>query len=66
MPWVETSPMNTRPHFVADNRLGRYSRAELCARYGISRKAGYQWRARYHQKGLPGLHDRGHAPHHCP
>ncbi|MBM3280795.1 MAG: helix-turn-helix domain-containing protein, partial [Candidatus Handelsmanbacteria bacterium] len=37
MPWMETSPMDTRTRFVADDRLGLYSRSELCARYGISR-----------------------------
>jgi len=66
MPWMETSPMDARTRFVADDRLGLYSRSELCARYGISRKTGYKWLARYHQEGLPGLHNRSHAPHHCP
>jgi hypothetical protein len=36
MPWMETSPMQTRTRFVADDRLGHYSHAELCARYSIS------------------------------
>lgn len=66
MPWTETSPMESRAQFIADDRLGLYTRADLCARYGISRKTGYKWLDRYDQEGQPGLEDRSHAPHHCP
>ena len=66
MPWLETLPMEQRARFIADDRLGLYTRAELCARYGVSRKTGYKWLDRYHQEGQPGLRDRSHAPHHCP
>lgn len=66
MPWMETLPMEQRSRFVADDRLGLYTRAELCARYGISRKTGYKWLDRYDEEGQPGLQDRSHAPHHCP
>jgi len=66
MPWMETSPMQSRTRFVADDRLGLFSHTELCARYSISRKTGYKWLARYHHEGLDGLQDRSHAPHHCP
>lgn len=30
MPWLETSPVNERERFIADDRRGLYSRAELC------------------------------------
>jgi transposase InsO family protein len=66
MPWLETAPMDERERFIADDRRGLYTRAELCARYGISRKTGYKWLARYHAEGRRGLQDRSHAPHHCP
>jgi len=66
MPWLETSPVEQRERFIADDRLGLYTRAELCARYAISRKTGYKWLARYHEDGRRGLRDRSHAPHHCP
>jgi transposase InsO family protein len=36
--------------------------AELCRRYGVSRRCGYKWRARYQQHGLEGLRDRSRAP----
>ena len=66
MPWLETAPMDERIRFVADDQQGLYTRAELCARYGISRKTGYKWFARYDDSGRSGLKDRSHAPHHCP
>lgn len=66
MSWLETSPVDERERFIADDRRGLYTRAELCARYGISRKTGYKWLGRYHEEGRQGLQDRNHAPHHCP
>ncbi|HUP01987.1 MAG TPA: leucine zipper domain-containing protein [Gemmatimonadota bacterium] len=66
MPWLETSPVEQRERFIADDRLGLYTRAELCARYGISRKTGYKWLARYHEDGRRGLKERSRAPHRCP
>jgi hypothetical protein len=44
----------------------RFSMTQLCARYGISRKTGYKWPARYAEKGRRRLTDRSRAPHHCP
>jgi putative transposase len=58
--------MEQRERVIADDRRGLYTRAELCARYGISRKSGCQWLTRYHEDGRRGLKDRSHAPHHCP
>ena len=66
MPWEETRPMDQRTQFVADHQRGLYAMAELCARYGVSRKTGYKWLARYAQEGARGLHERSHAPHRCP
>ena len=42
------------------------SRTGLCARYGISRKTGYKWAARYACDPLGGLADRSHAPLNIP
>ena len=66
MPWQETSPVQQRERFIADHRRGLYSMAELCARYGISRKSGYKWLARFEEGGRAALQDRSRAPHHCP
>ncbi len=66
MPWLETSPMDQRARFIRDHRLSLYAMTELCARYGISRKTGYKWLARFDEAGRWGLQDRSRAPHHCP
>ena len=65
MPWLETSSVEQRERFIADERLGLYTRTELCARYGISRKTGYKWLDRFDQDGRRGLRDRSPAPR-CP
>ena len=66
MPWLETSPVEQRERFIHDHRLELYTMAELCTRYGISRKTGYKWLARFEEAGRQGLRDRSRAPHHCP
>ena len=66
MPWLETEPMTERLRFVSESLAGLYSMRELCQRYGISRKTGYKWLARYHEAGPPGLGDRSHTPRYCP
>ena len=40
--------------------------SELCRRFGISRKAGYTWRARYQVEGAAGLADRSRRPRAMP
>jgi len=66
MPWMETSPVDQRERFIHDHRLELYAMAELCARYGISRKTGYKWLARFEEGGRLGLRDRSRAPRRCP
>lgn len=66
MPWKESVKMDERLRFVRDAQSDRYDMSELCARYGVSRRVGYVWLARYEAEGRPGLVDRSHAPHHCP
>jgi transposase InsO family protein len=39
---------------------------ELCCRFGISRKTGYKWVARYRAEGATGLKDRCRRPHCSP
>ena len=65
MPWTETEPMKERMRFVADAERGLYAMAELCERYGISRRTGYKWLDRYETDGPAGLAERSRAPHHC-
>ena len=65
MPWRETSPMDQRRLFINDYRHSVFPFAELCARYGISRKTGYKWIARHGEGGYPALADRSRRPHAC-
>ena len=58
--------MNERMRFVTDWERDLYSMVDLCERYGVSRKTGYKWLARYEGEGLDGLRERSRAPHHCP
>ncbi len=66
MPWRETAPMKERMRFVTDWERDLFSMVELCERYGVSRKTGYKWLARYEREGPDGLGERSRAPHHCP
>jgi transposase-like protein len=47
MPWRVTSPMYQRQRFVLDAEHTPAAFAELCRRYGISRKTGHKWFDRY-------------------
>jgi putative transposase len=58
--------MKERMRFVTDWERDLYSMVELCERYGVSRKTGYKWVARYEREGPDGLRERSRAPHHCP
>jgi transposase-like protein len=58
MPWKEASPMDERTQFIADYLRDVLSISELCAMYGITRKAGYKWIDRYLRQGPVGLEER--------
>ena len=58
--------MEERLQFVRDALSDRFTMSELCARYGVSRRIGYKWLARYEAEGRLGLQDRSRAPHQCP
>ncbi len=62
MPWQEACVQNERMRFVVDWERGEDSMAELCRRYGVSRKTGYKWLQRYREQGLAGLQDQPCAP----
>jgi transposase InsO family protein len=59
--------MEERVKFVHDWQRGEDgSFAEVCRRYGVSRKTGYKWLERYTVEGIAGLADRTTAPHEHP
>jgi putative transposase len=62
MTWRETDKMDERMRFVAAVLEGDDTMSELCEAYGISRKTGYKWLARYRELGPAGLYDQSRAP----
>jgi putative transposase len=67
MPWREMSPMDQRTQFVLDYRSGLFTMTELARQYGISRKTGYKWAARYDEvHGTVDVQERSRRPHHSP
>ena len=63
MPWKETCAMHQRIAFVAACLRDEAPMSALCERFGISRKTGHKWLARYRVSGAEGLQDRSRAPH---
>jgi len=66
MPWRELKPMEQKVLFIADYLRGTSNFSSLCTRYGISRKTGYKWVARYDEQGIEGLEEHSRRPHQCP
>jgi putative transposase len=66
MPWRERLPMDERVQFMGDYQRQLISVTELCDRYGVSRKTGYKWIARYAAAGAAGLAVRSSRPTHSP
>jgi transposase InsO family protein len=58
--------MDQRLLFIADCLRERDSMTALCAEYGISRKTGYKWLARYHREGQEGLVEQSRRPQSSP
>jgi transposase InsO family protein len=66
MPWQEVSTMSLRREFCALAEQETANMSALCRRYGISRKTGYKWLARWRAEGVDGLPDRSRRPHATP
>lgn len=66
MPWRERSPMDERLQFVSDYQRQLWTMTEICDRYGVSRKTGYKWIARYRANGAVGLAARSSRPGYSP
>lgn len=60
MPWLESTPMSQRCEFITLARQQAVPMAELCRRFGISRKTGYKWLHR------DDPHDRSRRPKRAP
>ena len=62
MPWKEVKPMDEKVLFIADYLRQQANFSQLCEHYGVSRKTGYKWVARYRQQGTDGLEERSRRP----
>jgi len=66
MPWREICPMEEKTRFIAAVLAAEESMTVLCAEFGISRKTGYKWLMRYHERGPGGLYALSRAPQRVP
>ncbi len=66
MPWREVCRMDARIKFVGAVRAGEDSMTALCEEYGVSRRVGYKWLARYAAEGPRGLQERRSGPRRVP
>ena len=66
MPWQEVCPMDARMRFVAAVMAEEDSMSALCEQWGVSRRIGYKWLARYQSEGPAGLQERRPGPRRVP
>ena len=66
MPWRKVTPVSERQEFITLASVPGANVSELCRRFGISRKTGNKWLARYRAEGMAGLADRSRRPHRSP
>src|SRR5260370_602959 len=66
MGWKETCAVDERMRFVMATEQREEAFAVICRRFGVSRRVGYKWLARYQEAGVEGLFDRPRAPRHHP
>lgn len=66
MPWKTRTAMSLRRELVLMAAQPQANLAELCRRYGVSRKTAYKWIARYREGGPDALADRSCKPAHSP
>ena len=66
MAWKEVLVMEERSSFVLLAEKHQQSFSSLCKEYGISRKTGYKWVARYKKYGMRSLQEFSRRPMSCP
>lgn len=62
MCWKECDPVSERLEFVKLASVEGANKADLCRRFGVSRKTGNKWLARWRAEGEKGLEDRSRRP----
>ena len=51
MPWETTDAMDQKKRMIEQWQSGRYSKAELARRFGVSRTTVYEWIGRFNACG---------------
>ena len=64
MGWMETCAVDQRMRFVMLLEEPTETFAAVCRQFGVSRKTGSKWLARYRTEGVVGLVERSRSPHH--
>ena len=57
MGWTETCAVDERMRFVIAAEKQEDTFAAVCRQFGVSRRTGYKWLARYEETGVAGLVD---------
>jgi transposase InsO family protein len=67
MPWLETDVRDQRVQFIVAATTPDARMTDVCRVFGISRRTGYKWLARYEAAGgVAALRDRSRRPHQSP
>jgi transposase InsO family protein len=66
MSWKQIASLARRLRFVKLALKAQQGMSQLCRMFGMSRRTGYKWRARFEREGLRGLRDRSRRPHQSP
>jgi putative transposase len=66
MPWSERFAVSLRKDFVLKAMAKEMPFAEACREFGIARKTGYKWLARFKERGTAGLRDEPRRPSRSP
>lgn len=66
MSWKEETPMTQRIAFVKQAKEEDINFSALCREFKVSRKTGYKWLKREHEKGVAGLCDQSRRPKRSP
>lgn len=62
MGWKDTCAVEERMRFMVAVEKQEELFASICRRFGVSRRIGYKWLARFEEEGAAGLLDRSRAP----
>src|SRR5437868_14446794 len=66
MPWKEVTVLEEKRRFIQAFFESKSKISSLCKMYGISRKTGYKYIARYNESWLTGLQEQSRCPKNSP